>query len=119
MGATPQYGSMFFVGLSSGKTYATDCYVSDVAGAKITFDEGAGAGIGTADFITFDEPVSLRDFSIITGTADTEKIRIVSGGKPTRHVIRYSLHLNTLNNRPPLNISFAAGSRISAFQIAD
>ena len=117
--ATPKYGSFFFVGLQTGKTYAIDAYVSDVAGAKVTFDEGAGAGASTADFITFDEDVSLRDYSQVTGTADTEKIRLVSGGKPTRHVLRYGLHLTTLNNRPKLNINFKAGTRISAFQIAD
>jgi len=119
MGATPQYASMYFIGMKTGKTYSIDAYVSDVNGARINFDEGAGAGIGTADFITFDEPVQLKDFSIITGTADTEKIRLVAGGKPTRHVLRYSLFLNTLATRPALAINFAAGSRISAFQISD
>jgi len=119
MVATPQYGSMFFVGLKTGKTYATDIYVSDVAGGKITFDEGAGAGASTADFITFNEPVRLVGFSVITGTADTEKIRIVAGGSPTRHVLRYALFLTTLSNRPQLNINFQAGQRISAFQMAD
>ncbi len=119
MAATPQYGTMFFVGHTTGKTYSTDVYVSDVAGGKVTFDEGAGAGAATADFITFNEPVTLTDFAMITGTADTEKIRAVSGGSPTRHVLRYSIHLNTLNNRPPLKISFQAGQRISFFQIAD
>jgi len=117
--ATPQYASLYFIGMKTGKTYSIDAYVSDVNGARINFDEGAGAGSGTADFITFDEPVQLRDFSIITGTADTEKIRIVAGGKPTRHVLRYSLFLNTLNNRPQLSINFDTGTRISAFQISD
>lgn len=119
MVATPQYASLFFKGLSTGKTYSIDAYVSDVAGAKVTFDEGAGAGAGTADFITFTENVTLTDFSIVTGTADTEKIRLVSGGSPTRHILRYALHLNTLATRPALTISFAAGTRISAFQISD
>ena len=119
MAATPQYGSMYFVGLNTGKTYATDIYVSDVAGGKVTFDEGAGAGASTADFITFNEPVQLTDFSVVTGTADTEKVRLVSGGSPTRHVLRYALFLTTLNNRPRLNVKFAANTRISAFQIAD
>ena len=119
MVATPQYGSMYFVGLKTGKTYATDIYVSDVNGAKITFDEGAGAGASTADFITFNEPVQLVDFSVVTGTADTEKLRVVAGGSPTRHVLRYALFLTTLNNRPRLNIKFDANTRISAFQISD
>ena len=119
MGATPQYASFYFVGHKTGKTYSVDAYVSDVNGARVNFDEGAGAGAGTADFITFEEPVQLKDFSIITGTADTEKVRLVSGGKPTRHVLRYSLFLNTLANRPQLAVNFAAGTRISAFQISD
>jgi hypothetical protein len=119
MAATPQYGACMFRGVRTGQLYPTDCYVSDVAGAKIRWDGGSGAGAATDDFVTFNEPVILEDFSVITGCADTEKWRVTADAKPLPHVIRYSLHLNTLNNRPKLNIPFKANTRISGFQIAD
>lgn len=119
MVATPQYGCMSFRGRSSGQLYEVDVYVSDVAAASIRFDNGAGASSTSAEFITFDEPTLLVDFAVITGTADTEKIRLTAGGKPLPTILRYSTHLNTLATRPLLNIPFKAGSRISGFQIAD
>lgn len=118
MVATPQYGQMVFIG-ASGKTYPIDIYVSDVNAGAINFDAGAGAGATSETFITFSENVILKDYSMTTGTADTEKIRLVVGGKPTSHVLRYATFLSTLNNRPSLNIGFRAGSRISALQISD
>lgn len=56
---------------------------------------------------------------MVTGTADTEKIRIAKNGMPTPNVLRYGLHLTTLNNRPDIAIGFKAGTQISAFQISD
>ena len=118
MVATPQYGAMYFVG-ASGKTYSVDIYVSDVNGAAINFDSGAGASSTSETFITFPENVILIDYSQVTGTADTEKIRLTAGGKPMQQVLRYVPHLTTNNNRPKLNIGFKAGTRISALQISD
>lgn len=119
MAATPQYGTMLFRGRSSGQLYPIDVYISDVAAAAVRFDGGAGAGAASETFVTFSEPVILEDFAIITGTADTEKIRLTAGGKPLQHVLRYSIHLNTLNNRPKLNIPFLMNTRISGLQVAD
>lgn len=119
MAATPQYGSMIFKGLTTQKTYSVDVYVSDVNGASINFDAGGGAGATSETFITFSEPVSLVDYAQVTGTADTEKIRLTAGGKPTAHVLRYVIHVSTIATRPALNIRFQAGSRISALQISD
>ena len=119
MVATPQYGTMLFLGRQTGQLYSVDVYVSDVASAAIRFDGGAGAGSGSDTFITFNEPVLLKDFAVITGTADTEKFRLTANNQPLPHIIRYSIHLNTLNNRPELNIPFKAGTRISGLQIAD
>lgn len=119
MAATPQFGTASFRGRTSGQLYPMDCYVSDVAGQKPRFDGGAGAGAASDDFITFGEPVILEDFCIITGCADTEKIRLTANGSPLKHMLRYSVHLNTLATRPKLNIPFLAGTRISGLQIAD
>jgi len=118
MAATPQYGAMFFIG-RSGKTYPIDIYVSDVNAALINFDGGAGAGSSSPTFWIAPEDVVLRDYSQVTGTADTEKIRMVADGKPTTHVLRYGVHLTTIATRPRLSIGFKAGTQISALQISD
>jgi hypothetical protein len=119
MAATPKYGTMHFLGKSTGQMYSIDIYISDVAAAAVRFDGGAGAGAGSETFITFNEPVLLKDFSMITGTADTEKIRLTANNSPLPHILRYSVHLNTLATRPELNIPFRAGTRISGIQISD
>jgi len=118
MVATPQYAGFFFVG-SSGKTYPVDAYVSDVNGAFVNLDGGSGAGTASPTFITFNENVVLRDYSMVTGTADTEKLRVIANSRPTGHVLRYVPHLTTNSNRPQLNIPFLAGTRISFTQISD
>ena len=119
MTATPRYGTAMFRGRQTGQLYPTDVYISDVAGAKLRWDGGSGAGAASDDFVTFNEPVVLEDFAMLTGTADTEKWRATANSKPLPHIIRYSVHLNTLATRPKLNIPFLVNTRISGFQIAD
>jgi hypothetical protein len=119
MVATPQYGQMIFLGAKTKQTYPVDIYVSDVNAALVRFDNGAGASATSETFITFNEPVVLKDYSMVTGTADTEKLRLLANNTPTNMVLRYVPHLTTNSNRPPLNIGFGQGTRISAFQISD
>jgi len=118
MVATPQYGQMIFLG-RSGKTYLKDIYVSDVNGALINFDGGGGAGSSAPDFWICPEDVTLIDYSQVTGTADTEKIRLTADGRPTGHILRYGVHLTTLNNRPKLSVGFKSKTQIGAIQISD
>jgi len=117
MSATPQYATFLFRGVS-GKTYAIDAYVSDVAGALVTFDGGNGAGASSPDFWTPPEDVILIDYSQVTGTADTTKVRLTVNGRPLQHILRYTIHLTSLNNRPSLQVGFKANSRFSAIQLA-
>ncbi len=117
MAATPQYATLTFTG-ASGKTYSVDAYVSDVAGALVTWDGGNGAGASSPDFWTPPEDVVLTDFAMVTGTADTTKIRLTVNGRPTQHILRYTVYLTSLNNRPPLNIGFRAGARVASIQLA-
>lgn len=116
--ATPQYGTFIFKG-SSGKTYSVDAFVSDIDGALVTWDGGAGAGSASPDFWTPPEDCVLVDYSQVDGTADTEKIRLTVNGRPTQHILRYGIHLTSLATRPALSIGFRAGARIAALQIAD
>ena len=109
---------MVFVG-ASGKTYLVDIYVSDVNAALINWDGGAGAGASSPTYWTAPENVMLVDYSQVTGTADTEKIRLTVNGRPLQSVLRYGVHLTTLNNRPKLAVGFKGGSQIAAIQISD
>lgn len=118
MAATPQYAGFFFVG-RSGKTYAVDAYISDVNGALINWDGGAGASSTSPTFWKAPEDVILQDYSMVTGTADTEKLRLLRDSMPTAHVLRYGVHLTSLATRPKLNIGFLKGTNISAVQISD
>lgn len=118
MAATPQYAQFIFIG-RSGKTYCVDAYVSDVNAALINWDGGAGAGSASPTFWVAPESVILRDYSMVTGTADTEKIRLTANGRPTAHILRYVPHLTTNSNRPTLNIGFTKGTQIAAIQISD
>lgn len=116
--ATPQYGSMTFVG-QSGRTYTKDVYLSDVAGALVRFDSGgAGAGAATPDNWRCPEPCTLMDFAIVTGTADTTKIQIIRDSIPTGSILRYVPHLTTNALRPGLRVPFGAGQVVTAIQLA-
>lgn len=119
MSATPKFGNFTFVGLQTGKTYNVDLYISDVAAAKVRFDDGAGAGAATKEYWQPPEDVALVDYAQVTGTADTEKFRVTVNGRPTMHVLRYDVHTSTVATRPPLNIKFKANAQISGIQIAD
>lgn len=118
MAATPQYGVASFIGLRSRKTYSKDMYLSDVAAASLRFDEGSGASSTSETFWTAPEPVVLRDVAIHTGTADTTMFQLTVNGNPTGDVVRYAAHLDSLNQRPALNIPIGAGARISGIQRA-
>jgi len=126
MAATPQFCQFIFQG-NSGTTYGVDGYISDVNrylqsgvnGGLARFDGGAGAGTTSPTVWIAPENVILTDFSMTTGTADTEKIRLVVNSKPLSTTLRYVPHLSTNSNRPVLRIGFKGGSQISAFQISD
>lgn len=118
MAATPKYGTFNFRGMQTGKSYSLDIYLSDVANALINVDAGAGAGASSPTYFIAPENLELIDYAQVTGTADTTKLRLTVDGKPTSQLLRYAIHLTTLNNRPKLSIRFAKGSQISALQLA-
>jgi len=116
MAATPQYGTMIFRGIS-GASYIKDVYISDVNGAPIRFDSGAGASATSQDFTKLPEDSYLVDFSVVTGTADTTKIRLTGNGSPSGFLLRYSIHLTTIATRPQLAIGVNAGTNFGAIQM--
>jgi len=122
MVATPQYSQFIFVGIGKGnlgRVYNIDAYVSDVSSTLLRWDSGAGASSTSETFWTAPGPVALADYSMINGTADTQKLQITRNGVPTGNILRYSIHLTTLNNRPRLNIRFMRGDKVGAIQLAD
>jgi len=118
MVAAAQYGSFTFLGLASRLVYTIDAYVSDVANANVRFDSGSGASSTSDTFWAPPEPVQLRDFAMVTGTADTTKIRLVVNGVNTPNILRYTPHLTTNPMRPPLSLVVGAGGRFAAIQLA-
>lgn len=118
MAAAPRYGTIFARGVRSGKGYAVDLYISDVVSGLGNWDSGAGASSTSDTFFTFGEPVVIYDFSIATGLTDTTAARFVGNGRPSSEVIRWANQLNTLNNRPRLNIPVRAGTRLGMLQLA-
>lgn len=118
MAATPQYGSMTFVGLRSGRTYTKDVYLSDVANALVRWDAGQGAGAATPTEWICPEPVALVDYAQVTGTQDTTKLQLTVNGIPTGDILRYVPHLTTNSKRPSLLLKIATYARIGALQLA-
>lgn len=116
MAAAPKYGTFFYLGVQTNRTYAIDAYVSDVVGGSVTFDSGAGASSTSDTFWIAPENVILRDWSIPTGLTDTTKISINANGVQTGNRLRHANHLNSLNNRPQLGIPFRAGTKIACSQ---
>jgi len=116
MSATPQNGTLTFIG-KSGRIYNVDIYISDVAGSQATFNASGSAGASSLAYWRSPEDVSLIDYAMVTGTADTKGI-VLSQDGATRNgaVLRYANFLNSLNKRTAVNVNFPAGALIGAIQ---
>lgn len=118
MAATPRYGTAVFKG-ASGRVYNVDVYVSDVAGALVNWDAGNGASSTSLNYWKAPEVVTLGDISLASGLADTTNIVMTSDGAQIPGArLRYANYLNSLAFRPAINLSFRAGSNVSAIQVA-
>jgi len=120
MAATPKTGVILFQGLSSGIVYQKAIYNADVAGTYCRIDNGSGTpgATGGENFCVFSENVKLIDASFVTGIVDTANLRIMADYNPTPYLINWATYVNTLPQRPPINIAFSAGRRISFQQLA-
>jgi len=117
MAATPKYGQVTFLG-QSGMTYMKDIYRSDVAGALINWDSGAGAGTGSETFWTPPENVVIRDLALVTGVVDTTKLQLTRNGVPTGDILQNGPFVDSVATRPSLNVPLGAGVKIAAIQLA-
>ena len=114
---TPTYGVATFVGIDSRMTYMKDIYIADVAANLIKWDSGAGASATSESFWTPPERVVLRDVAITTGPTVIFKLQLTRDGVPTGDMIRLLPHLDTINNRPPMNIPYGAGQKVAMLEL--
>ena len=118
MAAAPKYGTLMFLG-ASGRTYAVDVYISDVANGQVNFDNGSGASSTSLTYYKAPEQMKLYDFSVATGLTDTTNMLFTSdGAQIAGSRVRYANFVNTLANRPTLSLTFRQGSNIGALQAA-
>lgn len=119
MAATPQRAAFSFKGLKTGTAYNIDAYVSDVAAATVRFNPTGTAGTGSPEYWRAPEDVVLVDYAMVTGTADTTSVTLTQDGALRNGtVLRYTVFLTSLNNRPALAIPFPAGALVGALQNA-
>jgi hypothetical protein len=118
MAAAPRYGTLMFLG-ASGRTYAVDVYISDVANGQVNFDNGSGAGSTSLTYYKAPEQMKLYDFSVATGLTDTTNVLFTSdGAQIAGSRLRYANFLNTIATRPVLSLTFRQGSNVGALQAA-
>lgn len=113
-----QSGVARFVGLQSGQTYNKQIYFDDTANNAVKFDAGAGAGATTGDsFWTPPELVQLVDFVLAAATGQT-KTQLTRNGVPTGDILLNAIHLASITTRPGLSMTYGAGSKVGAIQLA-
>lgn len=119
MAAAAKSGVIFFKGLQSGTTYQKAIHNTDLINVLVRWDNGSGtpAAATGSDFCTFSEPVQLYDAALVTGITDEKNMRVMADYSPTPYTINWDAYVNTLANRPIMNIPFKAGTRISLMQI--
>lgn len=101
----------------NGKTIVKDLYLDDVAGARVNWDDGAGAGAATSEDFTLPVPCDLVDFIVVTGAAQT-RLQLTRNANPTGDMLRHVVQVDTSAGRRPLAIPFPQGSRIAILQLA-
>ncbi|MBA7544193.1 hypothetical protein ES705_36545 [subsurface metagenome] len=116
---TPKNAVFTFLGLMSGAIYPVEAYISDVDGANVTFDSGAGAKSTSEASWTPPEPVQLRDYSQVSGPTVAFKLRLSINGVNAPGLLRFEMHLSTNPYRPALSLAVPAGARFAAIQLID
>jgi hypothetical protein len=115
MGAA-EPGTMYAYG-KSGRQYVVDLYLPDAVAGLIGFNPSGAAGAASLTYWRAPEDVFIRDLSVTTGTSAVGCVFNSSGAVINGAAIRYANHLNTLNNRPVLNIGVRAGELLGAVNI--
>ena len=106
--------AVFLVGK---RTEIKDLYLDDVAGARVNWDDGAGAGATTSESMDLPQGGVLVDLSVITGAAQT-RLQLTRNGVPTGDVLRHVIQVDTSVGRPKLSIPFGPGQKAAIIQLA-
>ena len=111
--AAPQNGTLSFIG-TGGKGYQISMYTADTAAYINTFAADTAAVAGSVTYWRPPETVTLTDFSMTTGTTQKYMVMTQDGAVKNGTVLSFVSHVSTVALRPPLRISFPAGSLIGA-----
>lgn len=92
-------------------------YFDDTAGAKVRYDDGAGAGAATSP--EYRPPFNgvITDVVLAAATGQT-KTQINIDNVPVGTILLNALHLVSVTSRPPVGVPFRAGSKIELIQLA-
>ena len=115
MGAA-EPGTMYATG-KSGRQYVVDLYLPDAVAGLVGFNPSGAAGAASLTYWRCPEDIVIRDISVTTGTTAVGAVFNSSGAVINGAVVRYANHLNTLNNRPRLNIFVRGGELLGATNI--
>lgn len=94
-----------------------NCYFDDVAGAKVRYDDGAGAGAATSEEYRPPFGGVIQDIVLAAATGQT-KSQINVNGVPTGTILLNALHLVSVVSRPPVGVGFRPNSKIEIIQLA-
>ena len=111
-----QKGILTFTG-ASRRRYPKQFYLSDVAGALATFDQGSGAGANSDNRLIAPENGWITDIVIAAATGQT-MTRVLRQGQYTGDMLLNSVHLASVNTRPSMAIPYRAGMSIQLEQVA-
>ena len=108
-------GQLLAIG-QSGRQYTLDLYQPDAVATEITYNPSGLALSTSPTTFRFPENVFIRDISIVTGATAVGATFKVNGATINGGTIRWAVHLNTLNERPKLNISIPQNADMSMLQ---
>jgi len=108
-------GQLIAIG-ASGRQYSLDLFQPDAVATEITFNPSGLALSTSPGTFRFPEDVFVRDVSIVTGATAVGGGFLVNGAVVNGGVLRWAIHLNTLNERPKLNIAIPANADMSILQ---
>jgi len=109
---TATNGTATFV-KDSGETFSVNFYIADVVGTDVKWNLSGLAAAANQAFINAPRNMVLRDLAIKTGPTVMFSLILKRDDVPTGNVIAISQFLDTLNNRPVLNIPYRAGTKIT------
>jgi len=113
-----QNGSLYLIGLKSGKSYNVDVYLPDAAGTYLTFSLVGAASSTSANFLVLPEDCQVFDLSMTTAPTATNCTLYADNAPVTGGVIRYANQLTSLPNRQRFNIRLPKGAQFQAIQAA-